>query len=100
MIENEIAKFEKPPIVRKSSCAYPKLPRSCASLEFDSSMICWLTCKDSQVEGFWAGQLLIAENTECTASPGVLHASPCQFGIQVVTTVHKPCACLNLISDS
>src|SRR5262245_54580883 len=31
MIENEMAKLEKPPIVRKSSCAYPSLLNSCSS---------------------------------------------------------------------
>src|SRR5215212_3305338 len=31
MIEKETAKFEKPPIVRKSCCAYPRRSRSRAS---------------------------------------------------------------------
>src|SRR5437016_1829632 len=37
MMENEMAKFEKPPMVRKSSWAYPKWRRSCSSSLLRSS---------------------------------------------------------------
>ena len=40
MIENEIAKFEKPDQVRPSSCLYPSFASSCSSDDssFDSLM--------------------------------------------------------------
>ena len=41
MIENETAKLEKPPISRKSCCAYPRRSRSRTSLRMTASMASW-----------------------------------------------------------
>ena len=46
IIENDMAKFEKPPIERNSSWAYPSAPSSCSSAEDSILVVPIITAQD------------------------------------------------------
>src|SRR5688572_29823557 len=55
---------------------------------------------DAEVEGFRAGELLVADAAQGAAAPGILDAGPGQRRIQVVAPVHEPGAGLDLVADA